>query len=395
MLVHLSVLGCFANPVEAPLPSQGSPLLYRTWSRDYALLPPHPLCKEGDAPPGHLKESEVIKAVKEIPWERLYLAFWHRSLYPGGPVFDDALPGDMAPYVKPDILPVSRNNSILGVTVSCAQCTSSQWPHIVPRLLPQVLLRGRSFLEVGSLDGPRCFWAEESGASEVVCSDYHGWGGLEDANTHGMSWAHSWNASRPSESKSRVYVSDVHQPEHLHAFQLTHCLRRSRVKALRVNVYDLSSGLLKEAVGTSAFDVVYAGGLLYHLKHPVLGLEALSDVTAEILILETEALKPPPGIPDAWHHENIHGDSSQKAALCRWLREGELLGDATNFWSCTPGAYASMLRSTGFQYVHLLPLENKGWRSFPWRDRRVLGAAKTRRGDLRLQRSFGWMTTRL
>merc|ERR1712031_80173 len=155
-------------------------------------------------------------------------------------------------------------------------------------------------------------------------------------------------------------------------------------------------------VGRPSFDVVYAGGLIYHLKHPVLGFEALSDVTSRsgVLLFETEVLKPPPSVPVEWHQDGIavpkppdlprpnlfregyREAPAEEAALCRWFREGELLHDSTNFWTCTAEAYASMLRSAGFAYVHLLGIEiYPSLRAHPWRDRRVLAAAKTRQGD--------------
>merc|ERR1711990_1265306 len=176
---------------------------------------------------------------------------------------------------------------------------------------------------------------------------------------------------------------------------------------MRINVYDLNPNLFEAAVGRRYFDVVYAGGLIYHLKHPVLGFEALTSVTAGVLVFETEVLKPPSGVTAEWHKHEIkvmqppdmppqaihdygyRDKPADEAALCRWWREGELMSDATNFWSCTAEAYASMLRSAGFRYVHLLGLEPfPALRPHPWRDRRVFAAAKTRQGDLRIVHSY-------
>jgi tRNA (mo5U34)-methyltransferase len=54
----------------------------------------------------------------------------------------------------------------------------------------------------------------------------------------------------------------------------------------RLDVHDLSP----EAVGTH--DIVFCAGVLYHLRHPLLGMERLRSVTREMLILETSSLIP-------------------------------------------------------------------------------------------------------
>src|ERR1051326_6786365 len=56
----------------------------------------------------------------------------------------------------------------------------------------------------------------------------------------------------------------------------------------RMNVYELT----RRTVGE--FDITLALGLVYHLKHLVLALERLYDVTRELLIVETEIVPPEP-----------------------------------------------------------------------------------------------------
>jgi len=61
---------------------------------------------------------------------------------------------------------------------------------------------------------------------------------------------------------------------------------RSNVDHLRLDAHDVSP----EKIGT--FDLVFCAGLLYHLRHPLLALEKIRQVTGERLILETNSLIP-------------------------------------------------------------------------------------------------------
>lgn len=391
-----SASGCASNPKR------------RTWSEDFLVVPTHPLCQKQGR---DFQGEQVLEAVQSLPWTNVYQGFRPRALFPGGPVFPESTPEDRVADAKPEVTLVfdstlsgGGRRTVLGANVECPHCGQSGIPNLVPAVLPPRLLKGRSYLEVAGLDGPRCFWAEENGATDIVCTDYHGWGGVEDANTHGFSWRKAANMSRAEVRQSQRGYGTLH----LDFFKLTKCLTNSKVQALRLNIYDLSADLMEHATGRRSFDVVYAGGLIYHLKHPVLGFEALADVTSGVLIFETEVLKPPTGVDERWHRHGIgalkhppgvrdsslsnqgyRDEPSEEAALCRWFREGELLGDPTNFWSCTAEATASMLRAAGFPFVHLLGLELfPGLRASPWRDRRVFAAAKTRQGDLRIVHSY-------
>jgi len=110
---------------------------------------------------------------------------------------------------------------------------------------------------------------------------------------------------------------------------------------MRVNVYDLAP----ELVG-GPFDVVRAFGLFYHLKHPVLGLQALSSVTREALVLETEVLSWEVPVPQDYSHPEL--------AACQWFRGDELGADSTNFWACNDAAMRAMLADVGFSEVAVI-----------------------------------------
>src|SRR5580658_6393736 len=68
------------------------------------------------------------------------------------------------------------------------------------------------------------------------------------------------------------------------------------IECRRLSVYDLS----RKSVGQ--FDVVLALGLLYHVKHLILAMERLFDVTGSTLIVETH-VSPPDRTPPPFEHE--------------------------------------------------------------------------------------------
>jgi len=192
-------------------------------------------------------------------------------------------------------------------------------------ILPAGLVRGRSFLEVASLDGRLCLFAERVGAERVACVDYHAWGGSEDPQTHLVTLV---SRDEEASNSSGKYLLG-HRAIFFEQFRLMHCLRGSRARAVRVNAYDLHPTMFG-----GLFDVVYAGGLLYHAMHPLLMLQGLRRVTKHTLVVETERL-------------GHHGDWS----LCRFYRDKELNNDSTNFFGCNPEALAAMAEVVGLRLL--------------------------------------------
>lgn len=84
----------------------------------------------------------------------------------------------------------------------------------------------------------------------------------------------------------RVLAVDVWDEGSLQAFLFARDMMKSNVEYLHIDAHDLSPA----TVGT--FDIVLCAGLLYHLRHPLLGLERIRSVTKERLILETGSLIP-------------------------------------------------------------------------------------------------------
>jgi len=136
-------------------------------------------------------------------------------------------------------------------------------------------LSGKRVLDIGAWDGYFSFEFERRGA-QVLAIDTYAWdhGGLD-------------------------------------CFLFARERFNSKVEFRRMDVHDLKP----EAVGR--FDLVFCAGVLYHMRHPLTGLERIRSVTAGQLILETHSLLPAchewvplmtffPGDEDAtqfkWHH---------------------------------------------------------------------------------------------
>ncbi len=123
------------------------------------------------------------------------------------------------------------------------------------------------------------------------------------------------------------------------------------VEFRRLNVYELTP----RDVGQ--FDITLALGLLYHLKHPILALENLYQVTKELLIIET-AIMPPERTPESFLHPlgeqqmllhplvYVENPAAAKEQVFNW------------FLPSVP-ALTALLRNTGFAEVEVVEVKNE------------------------------------
>ncbi len=160
-------------------------------------------------------------------------------------------------------------------------------------------LSGKTVLDVGAWDGFFSFEAERRGAARVVASDHFAW--------HGGNWSNK------------------------DGFELARRVRGSKVEDLDVDVMDLDAA----RIGT--FDLVLFLGVLYHMRHPLLALERVADVTAGQLIVET------------------HVDLTRTRRPAMAFYPGmELHWDPTNWWGPNPEAVKAMLHVVGFNRVEMV-----------------------------------------
>jgi tRNA (mo5U34)-methyltransferase len=153
-------------------------------------------------------------------------------------------------------------------------------------------LEGRSVLDVGTTNGGAAFALEARGAGNVVAVDIFG------PETFGFAAAAE--------------------------------LRGSRAEFLQASIYELPERL------TQPFDIVLFWGVLYHLRHPLLGLDSLRAVTRGEAYVET-------AVADA-----TLGDAAAEP-LARFHRTDQLAGDSSNWFEPSIAAAAAWCSSAGLE----------------------------------------------
>jgi tRNA (mo5U34)-methyltransferase len=157
-------------------------------------------------------------------------------------------------------------------------------------------MSGMSVLDVGAWDGFFSFECERRGAARVVAADWFAWN----------------EAARGSKE----------------SFELARSALGSRVEDVEIRVEELSP----ERIGR--FDLVLFVGVLYHLRDPLLALDAVASVTGGRLILET--------------HVDL---ALRRRPAAAFYPARELEGDHTNWWGPNPAAVEGMLRAVGLHDV--------------------------------------------
>jgi tRNA (mo5U34)-methyltransferase len=171
---------------------------------------------------------------------------------------------------------------------------------ILERLALPESLAGRTVIDIGAADGFFAFECERRGASRVVATDSIHW-----------SEGH-WTGKAP--------------------FSLARRALGSAVEDYTIDLMDLTH----EAV-SGPFDVALLLGVLYHLRHPMLGLERVAAMTRDLLILETQA-----------DFLNV-----ARPAIA-FYADSELNGDPSNWHGPNVAALRGMLRAVGFRIVKVV-----------------------------------------
>ncbi len=123
------------------------------------------------------------------------------------------------------------------------------------------------------------------------------------------------------------------------------------VEFRRLNVYELGS----RTVGQ--FDFTLALGLLYHLKHPILALEKLYEVTREILVIET-AIMPPERTPASFTHPL--GEQQMLLHPLVYVENSAAAKEQVfNWFLPSVPALVALLRNTGFDQVEVVEVKNE------------------------------------
>jgi tRNA (mo5U34)-methyltransferase len=105
----------------------------------------------------------------------------------------------------------------------------------------------------------------------------------------------------------------------------------SKAEYRTLDLYELPTA------GLGRFDIVFCLGVLYHLKHPVLGLEIVAGLTTELAIVETFIIEGDPEIPRMEFYET-----------------DELNGHMDNWVGPTANCVLAMCRTAGFARVEVI-----------------------------------------
>jgi tRNA (mo5U34)-methyltransferase len=113
-----------------------------------------------------------------------------------------------------------------------------------------------------------------------------------------------------------------------------------RIEFRQTDVYRL-----KELAG-SRFDVVLFLGVLYHLRHPLLALDVVSELTGDVLVVQTLTM---PGEDRLQAPADLSIDAREELLRPGWptmaFVEHDLAGDPTNWWAPNAACVEAMLRS--------------------------------------------------
>jgi tRNA (mo5U34)-methyltransferase len=119
------------------------------------------------------------------------------------------------------------------------------------------------------------------------------------------------------------------------------------------------------------FDVVFFFGTLYHLRHPLLGLERISAITDELICVESAILNDF-SISRGGLSRGYGGEM-----VMEFYPRDEYGQNHSNWWVPTLSALAHMVGSAGFKGVEAWKLQDdppsvarcrgfaKGWKKFP------------------------------
>jgi tRNA (mo5U34)-methyltransferase len=163
------------------------------------------------------------------------------------------------------------------------------------RLLLPSDLTGKRLLDVGCWDGFYSFEAERRGAE--------------------------------------VAAVDCWRPEN---FFRAHQALSSKVDFQELSVYDLSM----DRLGT--FDIVLFLGVLYHLRHPLLGLEQICEVTRDVALISSHI---------------IDGFYQSPQPVMEFYEVDELGGQYDNWWGPNIDCLTRMIRAAGFASAEVLNRE--------------------------------------
>jgi tRNA (mo5U34)-methyltransferase len=186
-------------------------------------------------------------------------------------------------------------------------------------------------------DFPTFKWDEIQGS---LPEDLTGWTALDIGCNAGF---YTFELARRG---ARVTGID-HDPHYLRQarWAARHLGMQDQVEFRQMQVYDL-------ARSAETYDLVLFMGVLYHLRYPLLGLDAVARKVRRLMVFQTLTM-PGDEVADAPADLDIHGREALLAP--GWPRmaflEHRLADDPTNWWAPNHACVEAMLRSSGLEVV--------------------------------------------
>jgi tRNA (mo5U34)-methyltransferase len=186
-------------------------------------------------------------------------------------------------------------------------------------------------------DFPTNFWRH---FESVVPTDLRGLSVLDIGCNAGF---YSFEMKR--RGAARVLGVD-HDPEYLAQAAFAREQLGLDVEFRRLEVYDL------DELAPEQFDVVIFMGVLYHLRHPLYGLQKVAERVRGRLLFQTmeRGLDMEMKIEDDYPFDE-QGVFFDERFPRLYFVEGSYAGDPTNWWIPNAAASAAMLRSVGLRIV--------------------------------------------
>jgi tRNA (mo5U34)-methyltransferase len=116
-----------------------------------------------------------------------------------------------------------------------------------------------------------------------------------------------------------------------------------RIHFQQASVYDLAGS-------AERFDIVWFLGVLYHLRHPLLALDILREITVKQMVLQTltmpgDVVVTPPANLGLYERNEL----TRHGWPCMAFIERQLADDPTNWWAPNHACVEAMVRSAGFR----------------------------------------------
>lgn len=181
--------------------------------------------------------------------------------------------------------------------------------------ISNVNFTNKRVLDVATDEGWWAFWAEMNGALYVEASDVERGEDYDWGSTKDWEWINSLNENRGGRK----------------VFNFHHKNLNSKVVVKKENIYQANG----------EFDWIFAHGLMYHLRHPLLAIDNIASICKGVFIFETMV--------------DIHNDPM--VAEAKFYRTTEL-GPISNWTGATPACYTSYLKDAGFNDVYFTPPGN-------------------------------------